>query len=55
MEKKKTACGCPGPLCGDMSYGEIRAKMSEVFITREQSENDLDRIHAKWRRIAAQL
>lgn len=54
MDKAKP-CGCPGPLCGQMTYGEIEAKMVELYVTREQSEDTVRRIHSKWRRIAAEL
>lgn len=54
MDKAKP-CGCPGPLCGQMAYGEIEAKMVELYVTREQDEFALKRMHNKWKRLAAEL
>lgn len=48
-------CPCPGPLCGDMTYEEIYAKMVQVGVTHDQSPNDLLRIHRKWKRLGAEV
>lgn len=52
--KKKAPCGCPGPLCGDQDYWQMRQEMDR-YLTGDQGRSDLDRIHSRWKQIAASL
>ena len=52
---KQERCSCPGPCCGDQSYGEMLKAMEDHFVARDLSYDQLRSIHLKWKRVAAEV
>lgn len=51
----KKPCPCKQQICGDMSYTEMLAALKAGYLSYDQGPIELERIHNKWKRIAAEV
>lgn len=52
---KRERCACPGPICGDMDYGQMLQALTSKYRSQALSDAHLREIHLKWKRLAAEV
>jgi hypothetical protein len=52
---KPMTCACPGPLCGQQTYAQMLAAMKQHYRGNQFSEHELEQMHRKWKRLAAEV